>query len=89
MYNAVTLKEYTKTNADELNGYAYIYQSKEWATFKQWVTLGRVPKLGSKGVKLKWFKEVVTPKGLEKKLQFFVVFNKDQTEVIETKKETV
>lgn len=88
MYNAVTLKEYTGNNADMLNGLAWSYQSREWATFKQWVSIGRVPKAGSKGTKLKWFKEVPVAGGkFKRQLQFFVVFNKDQTE--ELKRETL
>lgn len=82
MYNAVTLKSYTGTNAEILAIESGCYKSQAWATFKQWLTLGRVPKQGAKGIKLKWFKEVIVEGRVEKKLQYFYVFNQDQTEIL-------
>lgn len=85
MYNAVTNKEYTGKNLEILMGFVWEFESRGYATFKQWKSIGRVPKQGSKGIKLKWFKEVMNMEGKKShQLQYFTVFNFDQTIALES-----
>ena len=87
MINAKTKNEYSGSNYTALQAHALRFNSREWATMKQWNELGyRVkPELNREYVRLKFFKDEYDQVlgRYEKKLKYFNVFNKDQTEVIE------
>ena len=76
-YNAATGFCYTGDYSLRILG-ATSYESREWAGFRQWLSLGRVVRAGQHSTVL--LMPTATPEGEKQRFKQCRVFNRDQTQ---------